>query len=135
MTPRSGTPIIGSLALGAVIFGLWVSGAMAGGVGSAGGAGSVGSFGSFGGSSTYGATAGGLSRGSSVIRSGTGFSVYSQRGVTRHHGPPPVSTRLYHGDRSSSRVVGDGRGGGYVYGPQVTHRLFPESPAVSGSDR
>ena len=93
-------------------------------------AGGTGSFGSarLGGAGSYSGGVGGfagLSRGSSVINhGGTGFSVYSQQGVTRVIGVPQVSRTILLPNRRSSHVIGDGKGGAYVFGAQGNHRIF-----------
>ena len=85
--------------------------------------GGTGSFGSarLGGAGGFG----GVPRGSSVISHGaTGFSVYSQQGVTRVIGVPRVSRKILLPDGRSSHVIGDGKGGAYVFGAQRNHRIF-----------
>ena len=70
--------------------------------------------------------------GSSIIRhGGTGFSIYSQRGVTRVIGEPPVSKRILLPDGKSARIVGDGTGGAYVFGAPGNHRILG-NPAPFG---
>lgn len=67
----------------------------------------------------------GLPSGSSVINHpGTGFSIYSQRGVTRVIGQPKTSKNILLPDGSSARVIGDGRGGAYVFGAPGNHRIL-----------
>lgn len=78
-----------------------------------------------GGMGGYSGGIGGLPRGSSVItHRGTGFSIYSQRGVTRVIGQPRVSKRILLPDGRSTLVIGDGRGGAYVFGAQGYHRIL-----------
>lgn len=61
----------------------------------------------------------------SVIRHGdTGFSIYSQRGITRVIGTPPVSRTVRMPDGGTTRVMGDGRGGAWVLGAGGNHRLI-----------
>lgn len=62
---------------------------------------------------------------SSIIRhGGTGFSIYSQQGVTRVIGEPGVSRNVLLPNGQNARVVGDGRGGARVFGPGWNHRLI-----------
>ena len=78
-----------------------------------------------GGMGGYSGGIGGLARGSSVItHRGTGFSIYSQSGVTRVIGQPRVSKRILLPDGRSARVMGDGRGGATIYGAPGNHRIF-----------
>lgn len=66
---------------------------------------------------------------SSVIRHGsTGFSIYSQQGITRVIGDPGVSRNVRLPDGRSARVVGDGKGGATVYGPGGAQRIFGNGP-------
>ncbi len=98
------------------------AGTQAGGTGGFGSA-RLGGAGSY--SGGFGGGFGGLPRGSSVITHGTtGFSVYSQQGVTRVIGVPKVSKRILLPNGRSSRVIGDGKGGAYVFGAQGNHRIF-----------
>jgi hypothetical protein len=77
---------------------------------------------------------GGQSRSSSVINhGGTGFSIYSQQGVTRVIGVPRVSRKIFLPNGQSTRVIGDGRGGASVLGPLGNHRIFGDRPP-SGND-
>jgi hypothetical protein len=106
--------------------GSWMMGvnAQAGGTigtGSFGGA-RVGGIGVF---SGYSAGFGGLPRGSSVINhGGTGFTIYSQRGVTRVIGQPQVSKKILLPDGRSAQMIGDGRGGAYIFGAPGNHRIL-----------
>jgi hypothetical protein len=81
-----------------------------------------------GGMGAYSSLSGGVGSprsGSSIIRhGGTGFSIYSQRGVTRVIGEAPVSKRILFPDGKSARVIGDGSGGAYVFGAPGNHRLL-----------
>ena len=89
--------------------------------------GGTGSFGSarLGGTGSYSGGFGGLPRGSSVIsHGGTGFSIYSQQGVTRVIGVPQVSRKNLLPNRRSTQIIGDGRGGVYVLGAQGNHRIL-----------
>ena len=73
----------------------------------------------------YSGGIGGLPRGSSIItHGGTGFSIYSQRGVTRVIGQPRVSQRILLPDGGSALAIGDGRGGARLYGAPGNHRIF-----------
>ncbi len=73
----------------------------------------------------YSGGIGGLPRGSSIItHRGTGFSIYSQRGVTRVIGQPRVSQRILLPDGGSALAIGDGRGGARLYGAPGNHRIF-----------
>ena len=73
----------------------------------------------------FGGGFGGVPRGSSIISHGaTGFSVYSQQGVTRVIGVPRVSRKILLPDGRSSHVIGDGKGGAYVFGAQGNHRIL-----------
>jgi len=97
-------------------------GAQTGGTGSFGSA-RLGGAGGY--SKGFGGGFGGVPRGSSVISHGaTGFSVYSQQGVTRVIGVPRVSRKILLPDGRSSHVIGDGKGGAYVFGAQGNHRVF-----------
>jgi hypothetical protein len=110
--------------IGVLIVSSWMlaAGAQAGGTGSFGSA-RLGGAGNYSGS--FGGGFGGLSRGSSVINhGGTGFSVYSQQGVTRVIGMPQVSRTILLPNGRSSRVIGDGKGGAHVFGAQGNHRIF-----------
>ena len=81
-----------------------------------------------------GGYSGGLGRGSSVISHGaTGFSIYSQQGVTRVIGVPRVSRKIFLPNGQSTRVIGDGRGGASVLGPLGNHRIFGDRPPT-GND-
>ena len=107
------------------LLGAWILGgsAYAAGTGSSqfGGA----RVGGLSGYSGYSGSLGGMRSSSSVIRHGTtGFSIYSQRGVTRVVGEPSVSKRLLLPDGSSARVIGDGTGGAYVFGAPGNHRIL-----------
>jgi hypothetical protein len=85
------------------------------------------SFGSarVGGAASYSGSFGGLPRGSSVINhGGTGFSIYSQQGVTRVIGVPQVSRKILLPGGRSAQVTGDGSGGAYVFGAQGNHRIL-----------
>ena len=74
---------------------------------------------------------GGPRAGSSVIRHGnTGFSIYSQRGVTRVIGEPPVSKRILLPDGSSARLIGDGSGGAHLFGAPGNHRILGTRSAL-----
>ena len=87
----------------------------------------TGSFGSarVGGAASYSGSFGGLPRGSSVINHGsTGFSIYSQQGVTRVIGVPQVSRKILLPGGRSTQVIGDGSGGAYVFGAQGNHRIL-----------
>ena len=65
----------------------------------------------------------------SIIRHGdTGFSIYSQQGVTRVIGTPGVSRTVRMPDGSTTRVIGDGKGGAYVFGSGGNHRLIGPGP-------
>ena len=100
------------------------TGVLAGGTGSTGsfGGARIGSGGAF---SGYSGSLGGTRPGSSVIRhGGTGFSIYSQRGVTRVIGEPTVSKRVLLPDGRSARVIGDSDGGARVYGAPGNHRIL-----------
>lgn len=67
----------------------------------------------------------GLRPGSSVIgHRGTGFSIYSQRGVTRVIGETPVSKNVLLPDGRRARVIGDGHGGSQVFGAPGNHRIL-----------
>ena len=78
-----------------------------------------------GGKSSYSGASSRLPMGSSVINHGaTGFSIYSQRGVTRVIGQPKVSKKVLLPDGASTRVIGDGRGGAYVFGAGGNHRIL-----------
>ena len=68
---------------------------------------------------------GGAARGSSVISHGaTGFSIYSQQGVTRVIGVPRVSRKIFLPNGRSARAIGDGRGGVSLSGPRGNHRIL-----------
>jgi hypothetical protein len=93
----------------------------------AGGAGGTNSFGGarIGGVGGYSGANSGLSRGSSIINhGGTGFSIYSQSGVTRVIGQPKVSKKILLPDGSSTHVIADGTGGAYVFGIRGNHRIL-----------
>ena len=76
----------------------------------------------------------GLARGSSVISHGaTGFSIYSQQGVTRVIGVPQVSRKIFLPNGNSARAIGDGRGGVSVSGAPGNHRI-PGNRALFGKD-
>ena len=109
--------------LAVLIMGPWLIGlgAHAGGTGSFGGA-RVGGMAGF---SGYSGSFGGAPRGSSVINhQGTGFSIYSQRGVTRVIGEPQVSRKILLPDGRSARIIGDGKGGAYLFGAEGNHRIL-----------
>ncbi len=81
-------------------------------------------IGGTGGYSNYSGGFGSLRSGSSIIRhGGTGFSIYSQNGVTRVIGEPPVSKRILLPDGRSARMIGDGAGGAYLFGAPGNHRI------------
>jgi hypothetical protein len=113
------------------VFAAWLLGswmlvltAHAAGTGGMGGFGAA-RIGGAGGYSSYSGGFGGLRSGSSVIRHGTtGFSIYTQQGVTRVIGEPPVYRRILLPDGRSARVVGDGQGGASLYGAPGNHRIF-----------
>ena len=103
--------------------GAWMMGANT----QAGGTLGTGSFGGarLGGAGGYSGGFGGLPRGSSIIsHGGTGFSIYSQRGVTRVIGQPKVSRRILLPGGRSALAIGDGKGGSHVYGAPGNHRIF-----------
>ena len=76
----------------------------------------------------------GLARGSSVISHGaTGFSIYSQQGVTRVIGVPRVSRKILLPNGNSARAIGDGRGGVSVFGAPGNHRI-PGNRPLFGND-
>lgn len=78
-----------------------------------------------GGNSIFSGGFGSPRSGSSIIRHGnTGFSIYSQRGVTRVIGEPPVSKRILLPDGNSARLIGDGSGGAYLFGAPGNHRIL-----------
>lgn len=81
-----------------------------------------------GGAATFSGYSGGFSglrSGTSVIgHRGTGFSIYSQRGVTRVIGETPVSGNVLLPDGRRARVIGDGHGGARVYGAPGNHRIL-----------
>lgn len=107
--------------IGVLIMSSWMvaAGAQAGGTSGFGSARLGGGVGS------YSGGFGGLSRGSSIINhGGTGFSIYSQQGVTRVIGVPRVSRTILLPGGRSSRVIGDGKGGAYVFGAQGNHRIL-----------
>jgi len=112
--------------IAAMMLGSWIVGVSA----QAGGTVGTSSFGGarvggIGGFSSYSGGFGGLPRGSSVINhGGTGFSIYSQRGVTRVIGQPQVSKKVLLPDGRSARVIGDGNGGAYVFGAPGNHRIL-----------
>ena len=70
----------------------------------------------------------GLPPSTSIINhGGTGFSIYSQQGVTRVIGQPTVSRKIPLTGGGSARATGDGNGGVYVFGPGGNHRLLGNS--------
>lgn len=70
----------------------------------------------------------GLPASTSVINhSGTGFSIYSQQGVTRVIGQPKVSRKILLTGGGSARATGDGNGGVYLFGAGGNHRLLGNS--------
>ena len=106
-----------------LMLGSWMAGVSA----QAGGTVGTGSFGSarLGGAGSYSGSFGGLPRGSSVINhGGTGFSIYSQHGVTRVIGVPKVSKRILLPGGGSAQVIGDGRGGATISGAPGNHRIL-----------
>lgn len=93
----------------------------------AGGAVGTNSFGGarIGGASGYSGAFSGRPGGSSVINhGGTGFSIYSQHGVTRVIGQPKVSKKILLPDGTSTLVIGDGRGGADVFSARGNHRIL-----------
>lgn len=79
--------------------------------------------------SGYAGGFGGPRTGASIIRHGsTGFSIYSQRGVTRVIGEPPVSKTILLPGRERARIVGDGTGGAYLFGAPGNHRILGNRP-------
>jgi hypothetical protein len=91
-------------------------------------------IGGAGGYSGYSGGLGGMQLRSSVIRHGnTGFSIYSQRGVTRVIGEPPVSRKILLPDGRSAQMIGDGSGGAYVFGSSGNHRIIGNR-SVFGDD-
>ncbi len=100
--------------------GSWMlcAGTQAGGTSNVGGA-------RISGMGSYSGGIGGLSRGSSVItHRGTGFSIYSQHGVTRVIGQPQVTKRILLPGGRSALAIGDGRGGATIYGAPGNHRIL-----------
>ena len=82
-----------------------------------------------------GGYSGGLGRGSSVISHGaTGFSIYSQQGVTRVIGVPRVSRKLFLPNGRSALAIGDGRGGVSLSNAPGNHRI-PGNRQRLGNDR
>ena len=72
-----------------------------------------------------GGYSGGLGRGSSVIGHGaTGFSIYSQQGVTRVIGVPRVSRKIFLPNGRSALAIGDGRGGISLSNAPGNHRIL-----------
>lgn len=57
-------------------------------------------------------------------RSG-GFDMVSPRGNSRYLGKAQ-GNKVFHPDGSSSIVIPENTGGATVYGPQGTHRVFPD---------
>ena len=110
--------------VGSCVLAFTVHAAGAGSTGSTGGFGAA-RIGGAGGYSSYSGGFGGLRSGSSVIRhGGTGYSIYSQRGVTRVIGEPSVYKRILLPDGRSARMIGDGSGGATLYGAPGNHRIL-----------
>ena len=85
------------------------------------------------GGARIGAGFGGISASSSVIRhGGTGFSIYSQQGVTRVIGTPQVSRNILLPDGQRVRIVGDGKGGAHVFGPRGSQRILGNPRLFAG---
>ena len=59
-----------------------------------------------------------------INHGGTGFSIYSQQGVTRVIGVPQVSEKVFLPNGQSARVIGDGRGGASVFSAPGNHRIL-----------
>lgn len=116
------------------LMGSWMPGTSVHAAGSGGGQFGGTRIGGVGGYSGYSGGSGGLRPGSSVIRHGnTGFSIYSQHGVTRVIGEPPVSKRILLPDGRSTRMIGDGSGGAYIFGSSGNHRI-PGNRPLFGND-
>lgn len=82
-----------------------------------------------GGTGGYSGAYSGLPRGSSVIsHGGTGFSIYSQQGVTRVIGVPGVSRRILLPQGGSTQVIGDGTGGARLFGAGGYHQIIGNHP-------
>lgn len=128
-------PGLGAIALYALSSAAMLPNARADGIGATGGTGGFGSTGSIGRLSGRGARAGSLRGGSLINHGGAGYSIYSQRGVTRTMTPPAASGKIYHPGGTSTLVIGDGAGGAHVYGPGVTHRVFGDAPVLRGPDK
>lgn len=114
--------------LAAIFFAMAATNARAGGT--------VGTTG-FGGAriGTAGGSFGGIGRSTSIIRHGdTGFSIYSQQGVTRVIGTPKVSKNVRLPDGRSTRVIGDGNGGAQTFGPRGSQRVFGNPRLLDGDD-
>lgn len=62
-----------------------------------------------------------------INHGGTGFSIYSQQGVTRVIGQPKVSRKILLTGGGSVRATGDSNGGVYLFGAGGNHRLLGNS--------
>lgn len=109
--------------IGVLVAGLLAVAAHAAGTSGGGfGGGRIGGAGTFSGFSR-GFT--GPQPGSSVIgHQGTGFSIYSQQGVTRVIGEAPVSKSVLLPDGRRARVIGERHGGSQVFGATGNHRIL-----------
>ena len=121
----------------ASLAGTWMLGVHAHAAGSIGG----GQFGGarIGGVGAYSGYSGGLGSTrtpSSVVRHGsTGFSIYTQRGVTRVIGEPSVSKKILLPDGRSAQMIGDGSGGAYIFGSSGNHRILGNRSLFSNDGR